>query len=237
MAMEWTDELIARLKELWEQGLSTAEIGRQLSITKNAVVGKAHRLGLPPRPSPIRNKAAAEGAASGKPARSRTSRTRKAEEAPAEDGVKAEPPAAAGQKAAAPSAEKKAAGTARAKAAVEKVEKPARAKAAGTAAKTGGAVKDAPSRKAADDVDMDDEADLVSARRPAAPASQRKVAPPRRVRDTLDRPSRQGPTCQWPIGDPGTPDFHFCGASPLSGKPYCAEHAAIAYVKIRDRRH
>jgi GcrA cell cycle regulator len=52
--MEWTDEIIAQLKELWGEGLSTAEIGRRLSITKNAVVGKAHRLGLPPRPSPIR---------------------------------------------------------------------------------------------------------------------------------------------------------------------------------------
>ncbi|MCJ8354500.1 GcrA family cell cycle regulator, partial [Novacetimonas hansenii] len=54
MAMEWTEETIARLRDLWQQGLSTAEIGRQLSVTKNAVVGKAHRLGLKPRPSPIR---------------------------------------------------------------------------------------------------------------------------------------------------------------------------------------
>lgn len=52
--MEWTDEIVARLRELWEQGLSTAEIGRQLNVTKNAVVGKAHRLGLEGRPSPIR---------------------------------------------------------------------------------------------------------------------------------------------------------------------------------------
>lgn len=52
--MEWTDEIVARLRELWVQGLSTAEIGRQLNVTKNAVVGKAHRLGLEGRPSPIR---------------------------------------------------------------------------------------------------------------------------------------------------------------------------------------
>ncbi|WP_264997111.1 GcrA family cell cycle regulator, partial [Komagataeibacter xylinus] len=57
MAMEWTEETIARLRDLWQQGLSTAEIGRQLSVTKNAVVGKAHRLGLKPRPSPIRRAA------------------------------------------------------------------------------------------------------------------------------------------------------------------------------------
>ncbi|MDT8870090.1 GcrA family cell cycle regulator [Komagataeibacter rhaeticus] len=57
--MEWTEETIARLRDLWQQGLSTAEIGRQLSVTKNAVVGKAHRLGLKPRPSPIRRAARA----------------------------------------------------------------------------------------------------------------------------------------------------------------------------------
>ena len=52
--MEWTEEAIAKLRTLWAEGLSTAEIGRRLNISKNAVVGKAHRLNLPPRPSPIR---------------------------------------------------------------------------------------------------------------------------------------------------------------------------------------
>ncbi|WBO59682.1 GcrA family cell cycle regulator [Acidocella sp. MX-AZ03] len=48
--MEWTDDSIARLRSLWAEGLSTAEIGRRLNISKNAVVGKAHRLNLPARP-------------------------------------------------------------------------------------------------------------------------------------------------------------------------------------------
>ncbi|WP_264812479.1 GcrA family cell cycle regulator, partial [Gluconacetobacter sacchari] len=65
MAMEWTEETIARLRALWQQGLSTAEIGRQLSVTKNAVVGKAHRLGLEARPSPIRRPPAARAGTSG----------------------------------------------------------------------------------------------------------------------------------------------------------------------------
>jgi GcrA cell cycle regulator len=43
-------------------------------------------------------------------------------------------------------------------------------------------------------------------------------------------------SCCWPIGEPGQPDFRFCSAEALPGKPYCAEHAAIAYVKARDRR-
>ena len=50
---DWTEEMIARLRALWDEGLSTAEIGRRMSLSKNAIVGKAHRLHLPPRPSPI----------------------------------------------------------------------------------------------------------------------------------------------------------------------------------------
>ena len=52
--MEWTDDTITRLRDLWAEGHSTAEIGRRMGISKNAVVGKAHRLNLTARPSPIR---------------------------------------------------------------------------------------------------------------------------------------------------------------------------------------
>jgi GcrA cell cycle regulator len=51
---EWTNDVIGELRRLWSEGHSTAEIGRRLGVTKNAVVGKAHRLDLPARPSPIR---------------------------------------------------------------------------------------------------------------------------------------------------------------------------------------
>jgi len=55
--MSWDDDNVARLKELWDQGLPTAQIGKLLGFTKNAVVGKAHRIGLERRPSPIRRTA------------------------------------------------------------------------------------------------------------------------------------------------------------------------------------
>ena len=55
--MSWNDENVAKLKELWDQGLPTAQIGKLLNFTKNAVVGKAHRIGLERRPSPIRRTA------------------------------------------------------------------------------------------------------------------------------------------------------------------------------------
>ena len=52
--MSWTPELIKELKKLWKKGLTTGEIGRSIGMSKNAVVGKAHRLGLESRPSPIK---------------------------------------------------------------------------------------------------------------------------------------------------------------------------------------
>lgn len=50
----WTDKKIEKLKKLWEKGLSTAEIGKKLDFSKNAIVGKVHRLGLSNRGSPIK---------------------------------------------------------------------------------------------------------------------------------------------------------------------------------------
>lgn len=57
MSEEWTPTRISILIALWNEGLTTSEIGVRLGVTKNAVVGKVHRLGLPTRGSPIRQKA------------------------------------------------------------------------------------------------------------------------------------------------------------------------------------
>ncbi len=43
--------------------------------------------------------------------------------------------------------------------------------------------------------------------------------------------------CRWPMGDPTTPEFRFCGGkSPVGGGPYCAHHARVAYQPAQDRR-
>ena len=49
---DWTPESIADLRAHWSSGLSTAEIGRRMGISKNAVIGKARRLELPAREAP-----------------------------------------------------------------------------------------------------------------------------------------------------------------------------------------
>ena len=156
--MDWNDETILRLRALWDEGHSTAEIGRRMGVTKNAVVGKAHRLDLPARPSPIR-------------------RVMEAGHVPRRE---------------------------QAKRAVGSTLPAAPAVAAAVAAEP-------------------------AVRAPIRPQTQlRAVAPP--------RSSSRVSTCCWPIGDPGTPSFRFCDAGALGNKPYCAEHAALAYVKVRDRR-
>ena len=55
--MEWSSERIEQLRALWHDGLSASQIATHLGgITRNAVIGKAHRLGLTGRPSPIKNR-------------------------------------------------------------------------------------------------------------------------------------------------------------------------------------
>jgi len=166
--MDWTDDAIARLRTLWAEGLSTAEIGRRLGVSKNAIVGKAHRLNLPARPSPIIRKAADDVASRRIAPRRVSGPTLSAlATAPADAPIEATAPAV-------------------------------------TQAPAPRPVPSHPALRA-----------VSSAPRPASPRFS---------------------ACCWPIGEPGTPSFHFCGDPALANKPYCADHAALAYVRVRDRR-
>lgn len=218
--MEWTDELIARLRALWQEGLSTAEIGRRMGITKNAVVGKAHRLDLPARPSPIRKTDAGQPASQPK--------RPVAAEKPRTPAPVMTPPAAEIAAVEVPVADPAPIAVQAPAVAVEPVvSQPA----------------PAPVEIAAPDnvrllrPEMPNPAVVPVPREEPAPVAQRPE-PVRAVSRPVEprEPRRRGLTCCWPLGEPGTKGFHFCGADPAPGKPYCAEHAALAYVKLRDRR-
>jgi GcrA cell cycle regulator len=92
--MSWTDERIDRLKKMWGEGATASQIADELGgVSRNAVIGKAHRLGLDARPSPVKpgeekEKKAAAPAPAPKPA------------------PRAEAPAPAAPAAAAPAAER-----------------------------------------------------------------------------------------------------------------------------------
>ncbi|MDD3669503.1 MAG: GcrA family cell cycle regulator [Alphaproteobacteria bacterium] len=55
--MTWTDDKIKQLKKLWQKGRTTAQIARELGLSKNSIIGKIHRMDLTSRPSPIKKKA------------------------------------------------------------------------------------------------------------------------------------------------------------------------------------
>lgn len=177
--MEWTDEVIARLRALWAEGHSTAEIGRRLGISKNAVVGKAHRLDLAARPSPIR---------------------------PSPDGPRPRPPA---RRSTGPTLPPLA--STRPVALAGTVPSVARSPGASVTPRSFGAL----------------------ALR-TAPVPQSAPAP--RLTPVAPRAYGRVITCCWPIGEPGSRSFRFCDAESVPGKPYCTEHAELAYVKVRDRR-
>jgi GcrA cell cycle regulator len=53
--MSWTEERIERLKKMWHEGATASQIADELGgVSRNAVIGKAHRLGLEQRPSPVK---------------------------------------------------------------------------------------------------------------------------------------------------------------------------------------
>ncbi|WP_343559300.1 GcrA family cell cycle regulator [Kiloniella sp. b19] len=233
--MNWTEERIELLKKLWAEGHSASQIGKELGVSKNAVVGKAHRMKLSARPSPIKRKKAAEDTAA-----LATKDTTAASEKPAEK--KAAPKTVSAPKAEAkPAAEKAAASKAKtaparadAPAAVdaktaEMQKKAAALKAAAIAAKSQAETSAVAEKKAAATAGRSDAArktDSKKENQEAIEAADRRLfsgatAAPRKSR---------GPKCLWPIGDPGDPDFHFCEAPAVHGKPYCAEHCARAYI-------
>ena len=80
--MSWTEERIERLKTMWHDGATASEIAEKLGgVSRNAVIGKAHRLGLEARPSPV--KPGEEHAAPAKPAKAEAAPPPKAAPAPA----------------------------------------------------------------------------------------------------------------------------------------------------------
>src|SRR4028118_921286 len=93
--MEWTAKAIDLLRGLWAEGHSTAEIGRRMGVTKNAIVGKAHRLDLPARPRPTRPQDTAGAPAPGPRPRRNGAPHGRHEEGDSRQGTPAGPPRAA----------------------------------------------------------------------------------------------------------------------------------------------
>ncbi len=184
--MSWNDERVELLKKMWSEGQSASQIAKELgNVTRNAVIGKVHRLGLSNR----------VGAPPAKPAE-------KVEAKPVPKPV--EPPAPE------PRVERPVA--------PPPAQPPAVAQQRPRIVPAGQPLPPQPS------------ANEIS---PEALASVREIEKKARRITLMELTER---TCKWPIGDPATDDFWFCGLAVQPGKPYCEAHVGVAFQPMSSRR-
>ncbi len=183
--MSWTDERVETLKKMWGEGQSASQIAKELGgVTRNAVIGKVHRLGLSNRSS---------GATAAKP------------EAKAKPAPKAEAKPRPSPK------------TEAARPVTEPSVKPA-----------------SPARRqiipAGQPLPPQPSANEIS---PEALAKVNEVEKKSKKISLMELTER---TCKWPVGDPATEDFWFCGLPVQAGKPYCEAHVGVAFQPMSSRR-
>lgn len=187
MSKGWDSNMLKKLKSLVGKGLSTAEMGKKLGMSKNAVVGKLNRLGW--------NAKAVEP----EPKKAKVSvKTKKSDSKKGLTGIIAKVSAKK-------SAEKKI---------VTKTDKSVKGK---TEKKTTAKVK---------------EQKIIE--KPVIKTASKKTKKDLALHELLIQHALQMANlkpnqCRWPIGDPDSDNFHFCGETVFSGKPYCYEHCRQAY--------
>lgn len=205
--MAWTDERIDQLKSLWEKGLTASQIADDLGgVSRNAVIGKAHRLGLKSRPSPVKSadaKAPAKKpapAAKAPPAKSAPARKATPEPVPAPRAAEPATPApAASSVQSQPLPEES-------KFSTPKI----------VSVGPGGFLRQGPG-------------DQQPPIPPAPPRRRVPAKPSPAIADKTGLLDLNERICRWPMGHPGEPDFHFCGTDVNPGYPYCVEHCGRAY--------
>ena len=203
--MSWTEERIATLTKMWEGGATASQIADELGgVSRNAVIGKAHRLGLKARPSPVK---ANEPKPASAPAR------KEADARPVAKAKPAKPAAPPVERATQPSPPPAAAQPAIPSQPLPNREPPTpRVVSVGP----GGFLRQGPGDQQA----------------PIPPAPPRRLVPAKPSPEIADKTSLldlNDRVCRWPMGHPGEPDFHFCGEKVNPGFPYCVEHCGRAY--------
>lgn len=223
--MSWTEERIDRLKAMWNEGKTASQIAEELGgVSRNAVIGKAHRLGLDARPSPVKpgeDKPKAEPAAtSAKPETAKLVQPEPEAAQPAR--VKERPPIAAALEAAAPMPP----AAPQPQQQASQQPRPSDPNLQYRSIGPGGFIRQGPGEQQA----------------PIPPAPPRRLVPAKPSPEVADKTSLldlNDRICKWPIGHPGEPDFHFCGEAANPGFPYCVQHCGVAYqaqLPRRDRR-
>lgn len=179
--MSWTDERVETLKKMWGEGQSASQIAKELGgVTRNAVIGKVHRLGLSNRATT--SEADAEPAKKAKP------------KAPVKTSVAELAEAANSTPPPAPSAARRA---------IIPAGQPL------------------PPQPSLNEI---------------SPEALAKVSEVEKKAKKLTLMELTERTCKWPVGDPATDDFWFCGLPVMQGKPYCEAHVGVAFQPMSARR-
>jgi len=193
MSKAWDTSILKKLKTLVGKGLSTSEIGKRLGLSKNAVVGKLHRLGW--------NAKAADADVAVEKPKAVAKKTATLKKAPK----------------VAPKIEKKPAKPTKEK------------KSVSIPAKKTSVVKPAPKPVAKKEDEPVEKKNAVKKTGGHAIAEKGISVHQRMVQHALEMANLKPNQCRWPIGDPDSEEFHFCGHPVFVGKPYCYEHCKQAY--------
>jgi GcrA cell cycle regulator len=204
MSTGWDSNKLKKLKSLIGKGLSTSEIGKRLEMSKNAVVGKLNRLGW--------NLKAMTGSARKTPDVKDSDKkvaTKKSKLPIAKKIAPVKPVVM--PKATAKKTTKKVAET--------KTVKPSKV-----------VNKPKTAKPTTNTVEKTEIKRLPSARSSSNKKTNSNLAMHQRIiQHSLELASLKPNQCRWPIGDPDSENFHFCGETVFVGKPYCYEHCKQAY--------
>ncbi len=187
--MSWTDERVELLKKMWGEGQSASQIAKELGgVTRNAVIGKVHRLGLSNRATTktdAKPKAEAKPKAAAKPKVAPKPAAPKPTPKPEPVAAPPKPAMSAARKAIIP------------------------------------AGQPLPPQPSANEI---------------SPEALAKVSEVEKSAKRLTLMELTERTCKWPVGDPATEDFWFCGLPVKAGKPYCEAHVGVAFQPMSARR-
>ena len=182
--MAWTEDRVEKLKSMWTEGNSASQIAKELGgVTRNAVIGKVHRLGLSNRAGSIKTKRDAPTSRPTKKVRTKASSPK------IKTVIDTHIPE---------------------KNAIIPMRKPIL---------TPG--QPLPPQPSANEIS------------PEALATVKEVEKGAKKLSLLELTEK---TCKWPIGDPATDEFWFCGLTTQTGKPYCEAHVGVAFQPISNRR-
>ena len=193
--MAWSDERVAVLKKMWLEGNSASEIAKELgNITRNAVIGKVHRLGLSNRDTNV-----------------------------SKAGVTAEKSIKGLKRGRPPKINKEPKKRGR----PQKITQPKDLN--DTTLERGKPISASGTTERSNDSRLEVVSDLSE----ETLKDLLKVEMKSKKISLMDLTER---TCKWPIGDPATDEFWFCGHEAEPGKPYCKTHISIAFQPITQRR-